>query len=83
MKLIHICLGSLVVVVVLVIGLTLPGCESDPLLAPQTEVADEGGSYGNTNLPPGGANTTKTDVNPAQNNKAGNSRLQNTNPKRF
>ena len=83
MKLIHICLGSLVVVTVLVVGLTLLGCESDPLLAPQSEVADEGGSYGNTNLQPSAANTTKTDVNPAQNNKTGNSRLQNTNPKRF
>ena len=83
MKLVHICLGSLIVGAVLVVGLTLPGCESDPILAPQSEVSDEGGSYGNTNLPPSGANNTKTDVNPAQNNKLGTSRRQNTNPKRF
>lgn len=83
MKLVYICLGSLIVGAVLVVGLTLIGCESNPILAPQSEVVDEGGSYGNTNLPPSGANNTKTDVNPAQNNKAGNSRRQNTNPKRF
>lgn len=83
MKPIYICLGSLIVCAVLVIGLTLPGCESDPLLAPQLEVADEGGSYGNTNLPPSGTNNTKTDVNPGLNSKAGDSRRQNTNPKRF
>lgn len=83
MKLIYICLGSLIAGAVLLVGLTLPGCESDPILAPQSEVADEGGSYGNTNLPPSGANNTKTDPNPAQNNKAGDSRRQNTNPKRF
>lgn len=83
MKLTHICLGSLIVGAVLVVGLTLPGCESDPLLAPQLEVADEGGSYGNTNLPPSGANNTKTDVNPAQNDEAASNRRQNTNPERF
>ena len=83
MKLVHICLGSLLVGAVLVVGLTLPGCESDPILAPQSEVGDEGGSYGNTNLPPSGANNTKTDVNPMKNSIPGNSRGQNTNPKRF
>ena len=83
MKLIYICLSSLIVGAILVVGLTLPGCESDPILAPQSEVSNEGGSYGNTNLPPSGANNTKTDPNPAQNNKAGDSHRQNTNPKRF
>ena len=83
MKLVYICLGSLMVGAVLVVGLTLPGCESDPILAPHSEVGDEGGSYGNTNLPPSGAENTQTDVNPAQNIKAGTNRLQNTNPERF
>lgn len=83
MKLVYICLGSLVVGAVLVVGLTLPGCESDPILAPQSEVSDEGGSYGNTNLPPSGGNDTKTDISPTQNNKLGTSRRQITNPKRF
>ena len=83
MKLVYICLGSLLMGAVLVVGLTLPGCESDPILAPQSEVADEGGSYGNTNLPPSGAHNTKTDVNPMKNSIPGNSRGQNTNPKRF
>ena len=83
MKLIYICLGSLILGSVVVVGLTLPGCESDPLLAPQSEVVDEGGSYGNTNLPASGTNDAKNDANPAQNGKAGDNRPQNTNPKRF
>ena len=29
----------------------LNGCEDDPLLAPQTESEDDGGSYGNLSLP--------------------------------
>ncbi len=69
--------------IVLGIGLTMSACESDPLLAPQTEVADEGGSYGNTNLPPSGATEAKDLVNPAQDGRAGDTRRQNTNPKRF
>ncbi len=83
MKLIYICLGSLILGSVVVVGLTLPGCESDPLLAPQSEVSEEGGSYGNTNLPASGTNDAKNDANPAQNGKAGDNRPQNTNPKRF
>ena len=27
------------------------GCEDDPLLAPQSEAEDDGGSYGNLSLP--------------------------------
>ena len=64
MKLIYICLGSLILGSVVVVGLTLPGCESDPLLAPQSEVSEEGGSYGNTNLPASGTNDAKNDANP-------------------
>ena len=29
----------------------LNGCEDDPLLAPQSEAEDDGGSYGNLSLP--------------------------------
>ena len=83
MKLIYICLCSLILGSVVVVGLTLPGCESDPLLAPQSEVSEEGGSYGNTNLPTSEADDAKNDANPAQNGKAGDNRPQNTNPKRF
>ena len=83
MKLTYICFCSLLVGIVLVIGMTLTGCESDPILAPQSEVADDGGSYGNTNLPPSSTNNTKTDINPAQNSDTGDSRRQTTNPERF
>ena len=61
-----------------VASLALFGCESDPILAPQSEVAEEaGGSYGNTNLPVGEANNTQNRVKDAQN------RATVTNPKRF
>ncbi len=83
MKLVYICLGSLLAGAALLAGLTLPGCESDPILAPQSEVADDGGSYGNTNLPPSSTKNAKTDINPAQNSDTGDSRRQTTNPERF
>ncbi|MCG9134167.1 hypothetical protein J5I95_21100 [Candidatus Poribacteria bacterium] len=65
-------------------SLVLSGCESDPILAPQSEVAEEsGGSYGNTNLPVGGTNTTQNDVTDEQNGKTVGDRATITNPKRF
>ena len=65
-------------------SLALFGCESDPILAPQTEVAEEaGGSYGNTNLPVGGTNNTQNGVKDEQNGKAVGDRTTITNPKRF
>ena len=65
-------------------SLALSACESDPILAPQAEVAEEsGGSYGNTNLPVGGTNTTQNDVTDEQNGKTVGDRPTITNPKRF
>ena len=65
-------------------SLVLFGCESDPILAPQAEVAEEsGGSYGNTNLPLGGTNNTQNTVQDEQNGKTVADRTTITNPKRF
>ena len=75
-----------IVLLILIIAasLALSGCESDPILAPQSEVAEEsGGSYGNTNLPVGGTNTTQNDVTDEQNGKTVGDRATITNPKRF
>lgn len=64
-------------------SLILLGCESDPILAPQSEVAEEGGSYGNTNLPVGGTGNTENTVKDEQNDKIDNTRVTITNPKLF
>lgn len=75
-----------IVLLILIIAasLALSACESDPILAPQSEVAEEsGGSYGNTNLPVGGTNTTQNDVTDEQNGKTVGNRATITNPKRF
>ena len=65
-------------------SLALFGCESDPILAPQAEVAEEsGGSYGNTNLPVSGTNNTQNAVKDEQNGKTVADRATITNPKRF
>ena len=74
----------LLLVVIMAASLALSACESDPILAPQSEVAEEaGGSYGNTNLPAGGNNTTQNDVTDAQDGKTVGDRATITNPKRF
>ena len=65
-------------------SLVLFGCESDPILAPQTEVAEEaGGSYGNTNLPVGGTDNTQNSVKDEQSGQTVGNRTTITNPKRF
>ena len=64
-------------------SLILLGCESDPILTPQSEVAEEGGSYGNTNLPVGGTGNTENTVKDEQNDKIDNTRVTITNPKLF
>ena len=64
-------------------SLALFGCESDPILAPQSEVAEEGGSYGNTNLPVTGTGSTGNTVKDEQNGKINNNRITITNPKLF
>ena len=76
-------LSSLLLVIVIAIGLTLAGCESDPLLAPQAEVAEETGSYGNTNLPVSGTDNTKKAAKAGQNGKTGDNRDKRINPKLF
>ena len=63
--------------------LTLFGCESDPILAPQSEVAEEGGSYGNTNLPVSGVGNAGNTVKDEENSKIDSNRVPITNPKIF
>lgn len=74
----------LLLVLIIAASLALSACESDPILAPQSEVAEEsGGSYGNTNLPVGGTNTTQNSVKDERNGKTVGDRATITNPKRF
>ena len=82
MKLTPIQFRSLLLSIVIAIGLTLFGCESDPVLAPQA-VVEEGGSYGNAKLPTNKTNDTKKAVQAEQNGKAGANRAKRTNPKLF
>lgn len=51
MKLTFTILSKLLICLIIIVGLSVLGCESDPILSPQVEVEEEGGSYGNTNLP--------------------------------
>lgn len=44
-------LSKLLIVLIIIVALSVSGCESDPILSPQIETEEEGGSYGNTNLP--------------------------------
>ena len=84
MNLIFTILRKLLLVLTVVFGLALCGCESDPILSPQVEVEEEaGGSYGNTNL---SVNTTKNTENAAKNkqtSKIVSNRSKVINPKRF
>lgn len=75
MNLARIALRILLLAFSIALGFGLQGCESDPILAPQAEVAEEGGSYGNTNLPVSGTTTTQDTIEDTQNTT--------TNPKRF
>ena len=81
-KLTSIQFSSLLLAIVIVIGLTLSGCESDPVLAPQA-VVDEGGSYGNAKLPASKPSDAKKAVQAEQNGKAGDTRGKRINPKLF
>lgn len=76
-------LRNLLLVFTIATSLVLFGCESDPLLAPQSEVAEEGGSYGNTNLPVSGTENPENAVKAAQNGKINGNRHKITNPKLF
>ena len=83
MNLISILLTILLLVCTIATVLTFSGCESDPILAPQSEVAEEGGSYGNTNLPVSGAGNVGNTVKDEQNSKIDSNRVTTTNPKLF
>ena len=82
MNLAPIRLRILLLVCAIAVTLALFGCESDPILAPQSEVAEEGGSYGNTNLPVSTTGNTENTVKDEQNGKINND-LTITNPKLF
>ncbi|RKU34087.1 hypothetical protein C6496_21045 [Candidatus Poribacteria bacterium] len=73
----------LLLVCAITIVLVLSSCESDPILAPQSEVAEEGGSYGNTNLPVGGTGNAGNTAQDEQNSKIDRNPNIITNPKRF
>ncbi len=83
MNLIFTTLRKLLFTLIVVFGLALCGCESDPILSPQVQVEEEaGGSYGNTNL---SVNTTENTEKAAKNKQT--SKIVNNrkviNPKRF
>lgn len=82
MNLASIVLRILLFVCVIAASLVFFGCESDPILAPQSEVAEEGGSYGNTNLPISTTGNTENTVQDEQNGKINNG-ITITNPKLF
>ncbi len=63
--------------------LILFGCESDPILAPQSETTEEGGSYGNTNLPVSGTGNAGSPAKGEQNSKNNNNFVRTANPKCF
>lgn len=77
-------LSILLLMCTIAASLVLSGCESDPILAPQAEVAEEsGGSYGNTNLPVAGTSNTQNTVKNEQNGETMGNRTTITNPKLF
>ncbi len=71
MKLTFTVLSKLLIVLIIIVGLSVSGCESDPILSPQVEAEEEGGSYGNTNLPvnqnQNTGNTSKVNQSPVNN----------------
>lgn len=83
MNLASIVLRIFLSVCVIAASLTLFGCESDPILAPQAEVAEEGGSYGNTNLPVGETGNTGNTVKDEQDSQIDGNGVTITNPKLF
>ena len=83
MNLASIALRILLLVCAMAAALALFGCESDPILAPQSEVVEEGGSYGNTNLPVSTTGNTENTVKDEPNNQLNNNGTTITNPKLF
>lgn len=84
MNLMYTTVGKILLLLIIITSLPLCGCESDPILSPQVEVAEEaGGSYGNTNIPATTTGNTENTANDQQQNKINNQRHKITNPKRF
>ena len=75
--------SNLLLVIAATIGLALSGCESDPLLAPQSNAPEDTGSYGNTNLPVSETDNTTKAANAGQNNDVVGNRGKKTNPELF
>lgn len=77
-------LRKLLLLLIIITSLSLCGCESDPILSPQVEVAEEaGGSYGNTNIPVTTTGNTENTANDQQNGNISSNRIKSINPKRF
>ncbi len=72
---------KLLLILIIIGGLSLYGCESDPILSPQVEVEEEGGSYGNTNIP--ATTTGNTENNTKDLQKSSNNQRIIKNPKLF
>lgn len=70
----------LLLVLVGIVSTTFLSCESDPILSPQVEAEDDGGSYGNTNLPVNTSDNTENTGNDTINEKI---LKQKKNPKLF
>ncbi len=84
MNLMFITLRKLLVALIIVIGFALCGCESDPILSPQVDVAEEaGGSYGNTNLSVSTTENTENTTKDVKTGKIDSKRQKISNPKRF
>ena len=83
MNLISILLTIFFLICAMATALVFSGCESDPILAPQSEVSEEGGSYGNTNLPVSEVGNAGNTVKDEQNSKIDSNRAPITNPKIF
>lgn len=76
-------LSKLLIVLIIIVGLSVSGCESDPILSPQVEVEEEGGSYGNTNLPLNQNQNTGNANEVQQDSKININAQKNTNPTLF
>ena len=83
MNLTSMTIGKLLLALIVISSLALCGCESDPILSPQVEETEETGSYGNTNLPASGTQTTENAAKSAQNSVSDSNRAKATNPERF
>ena len=60
---------ALLLILIGIVSTTFLSCESDPILSPQVETEDDGGSYGNTNLPVNTSGNTESTGNDTINEK--------------